>query len=343
MEKIKVAINGFGRIGRNFLKLASERPEIEIKAVNDLGDLENLVYLLKHDSAYKNWGKNVIVEADKGLFRVNGQEIKFFQKKDPKELPWKELEIDVVVESTGVFTKYDLMALHLEAGAKKVVLSAPAKDDGEKENGRTVLMGINEEELEKYNLTSNGSCTTNSIALVSYILDKEIGIEKAILTTIHGYTATQAIVDSPNKKDWRRGRAAAVNIIPTTTGAATTVTKVVESLKNVFDGIAIRVPVIVGSISDLTFFAKRETTKEEIVEILEEASKKEEWKNILKVSKEPLVSTDIIGQPYPSIIDSSMVRVVGGKLVKVLAWYDNEEGYIQSLVMHVIKAGHLIS
>ncbi len=341
MEKIKVAINGFGRIGRNFLKSAFQKPEIEIKAVNDLGDLENLVYLLKHDSAYGNWDHNVQLDKENSSFIIDGQEIKFFQERDPKNLPWKDLDIDVVVESTGIFTKYELMAMHLEAGAKRVVLSAPAKDEGEREKGRTVLMGINEDELKDFILTSNGSCTTNSVALITDILNKEIGIERALLTTVHGYTSTQTIVDGPDKKDWRRGRAGAMNIIPTTTGAATTVTKVVKDLEGLFNGIAIRVPVIVGSVSDLTFMAKRETTKEEIIDILEQASQKPEYQELLKVSDEPLVSTDIKGQPYPSIVDASMIKIIDKRLVKLLAWYDNEEGYIQSLIIHVIKAGQL--
>ncbi len=341
MEKIKVAINGFGRIGRNFLKSAFERPEMEIKAVNDLGELENLVYLLKHDSAYGNWKYDVQINKENSSFIINGQEIKFFQEKNPKNLPWKELDIDVAVESTGIFTKYELMAMHLEAGAKRVVLSAPAKDEGEGEKGRTVLMGINEDELKNFVLTSNGSCTTNSVALITDILNKEIGIERALLTTVHGYTSTQTIVDGPDKKDWRRGRAGAMNIIPTTTGAATTVTKVVKDLEGLFDGIAIRVPVIVGSVSDLTFMVKRETTKEEIVNILKQAAQKPEYQHLLKVSDEPLVSTDIKGQPYPSIVDASMIKIIDKRLVKLLAWYDNEEGYIQSLIMHVIKAGQL--
>ena len=342
MEKIRVAINGFGRIGRNFLKSAEESEGLEVVAINDLGELDNLVYLLKHDSVHGRWNHQVEAEKEKNLLLIDGREVSFSQEKDPTQLPWEKLKIDVVVESTGVFTSYAAMKMHLDAGAKRVVLSAPAKDEGEEEIGRTILMGLNEQELDKYSLTSNGSCTTNSVALLVYILERELGIEKALLTTIHGYTATQGVVDGPNKRDWRRGRAAAVNLVPTTTGAATTVTKVVKSLGGLFDGIAIRVPVVDGSVSDLTFLSKKETSKEEVVSILKEAAKEERWKKIIKVSEEPLVSTDIVGEKYPSIIDASMARVLDKKLVKVLAWYDNEDGYTQSLLMHVEKAGELI-
>ena len=342
MEKIKVAINGFGRIGRSFLKAATEREEIDVVAINDLGELDNLAYLLKYDSAYGKWNHQVETDLENKLLKIDGKEIKFFQQKDPSQLPWSSLDIDVAVESTGFFTKYSDMQKHLQAGAKRVVLSAPAKDEGEGELGRTVLMGLNEKELENFKLTSNGSCTTNSVALMVHILNQEIGIERAILTTVHGYTSTQKIVDGPDKKDWRRGRAAAVNLVPTTTGAATTVTKVVKELEGKFDGIAIRVPVVVGSVSDVNFIAKRDTSKEEIVEILKSASQKEEYKDVIKVEETPLVSTDIIGEKYPSVIDLAMTKVIDKRLVKVMAWYDNEEGYTHSLVLHVIKAGQLI-
>ena len=343
MKKIKVAINGFGRIGRSFLRAGLKRPEIEILAINDLGDLANLAYLLKHDSAYHQWPHQVEIDKEKNLLIVDGQEIKFFQEKEPKNLPWADLGIEIVVESTGVFTSYQAMKSHLEAGAKRVVLSAPAKGEGEGKEGRTILMGINEEELKNFVLTSNGSCTTNSVACLAYILSEKIGIEKAILNTIHAYTATQRIVDGPAKKDWRRGRAGAVNLIPTTTGAATTVTKVVKNLENLFDGLAIRTPVLVGSLSDFTFLAKKKVSKEEVVDILYQESQKERWQGILKVSFEPLVSTDIVGDPYPCIVDAGMTKVIDGNLVKILAWYDNEEGYTQTLLTHIIKAGSFLS
>jgi len=328
---IKVAINGFGRIGRGFFRLAFKHPEIEICAVNDLGDLENLAYLLDFDTVYGEYEGDVSTK--NGKLVVDGKEVLFCQEKDPPMLPWKDLGIDVVIESTGIFTKKAEAEKHIKAGAKRVVISAPSKD------AKTILLGINEEELKNNIITNNGSCTTNAVAPIVNILSEKIGIKKAILNTVHAYTATQSLVDSPaDKKDMRRGRAAAQNIIPSTTGAAIAVTEVVPSLKNLFDGLALRVPTICGSIADVTFIASRKTSKEKVNKILEEASKEARWGGIMKVSKMPLVSSDIIGNTYPSIVDSEFTKVVDGDLVKVLVWYDNEGGYSWTLLEHVLRA-----
>jgi glyceraldehyde 3-phosphate dehydrogenase len=254
-KTIRVAINGVGRIGRAFLRLAQNVPNIEVVAINDLGDIENIAYLLKYDTAYGSAQFPVSVNADKTALIINEKEVKFLSVKEPKDLPWKDLGVDVVVESTGVFNSFEKAKIHIDAGAKRVVITAPAKDLGE-----TILMGINDEKLATCQVSSNASCTTNAGAPLIQILNEKIGIEKAILNTVHGYTASQSIVDGPNKKDWKEGRAAAQNIVPTSTGAAIAVTKVIPELTDKFDGIAMRVPVISGSIVDVTFIAKKETT-----------------------------------------------------------------------------------
>lgn len=332
---IRVAINGFGRIGRAFTRLSHGR-DIELVAVNDLGSLENLAYLLKYDTVYHR--APFSVETKDGHLIVDGQEVKFFSEKDPANLPWKELGIDVVVESTGFFTDYEKAQAHVTAGARRVVISAPAK--GDESIGATVLMGINEERMHACSVTSNASCTTNSVSPIIAILDEAIGIEKAILSTTHAYTASQSIVDGPSKKDMKEGRAAAQNIVPTSTGAATAVAQAYTALIGKFDGISLRVPVPAGSIADVTFIAKRSTTVEEVNEILRGAAAAPRWEGIFKTSDEDLVSSDIVGEPYASIANLGMTRVVDGNLVKVLAWYDNEMGYTESLVRHVIKAAH---
>jgi glyceraldehyde 3-phosphate dehydrogenase len=339
MSKTRVAINGFGRIGRAFFKLASKRPELEIVAINDLGDVENLAYLLQYDSIYGKSGMEISVNSDQTHMVVDGQDIRVLKEKDPAALPWGDLDIDVVVESTGFFTHYDGAKLHLDAGAKKVVISAPAKGDPVAGvESATVLMGVNHDQLQTCQLSSNGSCTTNASSPVMQIMNETIGVEKAILSTVHGYTATQKIQDSPSK-DYRKGRAAAANIIPTTTGAAIAVTKVITDLEGKFDGMAMRVPVIVGSIADITFIAKRETSVEEINEIFRKAATEDRWQGIMCVSEDPIVSSDIIGEAYGSIVDLPFTKVVDGNLVKVLAWYDNEMGYTNTLVHHVIETG----
>ncbi len=339
MQKIRVAINGAGRIGRAFYKVAHQFDEIEIVALNDLGDVDNIAYLMKYDSAYGRAGFAVDVAGDKKSLTIGGKKIAFYSEKDPANLPWKALNIDVVVESTGLFTSYSKALPHITAGAKRVVISAPAKDEAGSPATPTVLLGINEKEFASCPITSNASCTTNSASPVIQILDEAIGIEKALLSTVHGYTASQSLVDAPNKKDWKEGRAAAQNIVPTSTGAAIAVTKALPQLSGKFDGISFRVPVIAGSISDVVFISKRPTTKEEVNSALEKAAKEERWKDIFTVTKEELVSSDIVGCPFASIADLNLTRVVDGNLVKVCSWYDNEIGYTHALVMHVIKAG----
>ncbi len=325
MKKIKVAINGFGRIGRAFYKVAKENKDIEIVAVNDLGTIESMEYLLKYDSVY-------------GKTDYNLEGIKYISEKEPNKLPWKDLDIDVVVECTGLYTATEKAQAHIDAGAKRVVISAPIKDD----NSPTVLMAMNEDKLKETKISSNASCTTNAGSPLIAILDETLGIEKALLNTVHAYTASQSLVDGPNKKDMREGRGAAQNIVPSSTGAATAVAKVMPKFSGLFDGISIRVPVPVGSIVDITFISKKNTTAEEVNAILEKASKEERWKGIFAVTNEDLVSSDIKGNSYASIADLAFTRVVGGNLVKVLAWYDNEMGYTNTLVEHVIKAGKLI-
>jgi len=339
----KIAINGFGRIGRQFLKVALEKPELEVVAVNDLGDVDNLAYLLKYDSAQKASEESISTEknGEEVFLVVGGRKIKFFSQKDPMNLPWGDLGIDVVVESTGFFTEFEKAKVHINAGAKRVVVSAPSKGE-EGVDGRTVLMGINEEDLKTCQVSSNGSCTTNSVSPAAQIMHETIGIEKAMLNTIHGYTATQKIVDGPDAKDWRRGRAAAQNIVPSSTGAAIAVTKVIKELEGKFDGLAMRVPVVSGSIADLTFIAKRPTSVEEVNNIFRNAAKEERWSSVFTVSDEKLVSSDIIGTQYASIVNLDLTQVVDGNLVKVLCWYDNEMGYTHALLQHVLRVANLV-
>lgn len=338
-KKIRVGINGLGRIGRAFVKVAELRDDIEIVAINDLGDAENLAYLLQYDTAY---GVSTLDVKVAGVtLAINGHEIQFFQERDPNKLPWREMDIDVVLESTGAFTSYEKAKAHLKAGAKRVVISAPVKDDPKDAGieGATVLMGINHAKLETCDISSNASCTTNAGSPLMQILHEEVGIEKALLNTVHGYTATQKIVDSPNAKDFRKGRAAAQNIIPSTTGAAIATTKAIPDLEGKFDGIAMRVPVVVGSLVDITFVAKRGTSVQEVNGILERAAEEKRWKGIFTITHDPIVSSDIIGNTHASIADLTFTKVVGGNLVKVLAWYDNEMGYTHTLTDHIVETG----
>jgi glyceraldehyde 3-phosphate dehydrogenase len=342
-RKIRVAVNGFGRIGRAFVKVAREREEIEVVAVNDLGNINNFAYLLKYDSTYGVSTFDVMADEKKGVLIVDGHEIKYISEKDPTKLPWKDLDIDVVVESTGLYTSAEKSKAHIDAGAKRVVVSAPIKDaDDATIKGQTILMAMNEDKLKEGQISSNASCTTNAGSPLIAILDEAVGIEKAVLNTVHAYTASQSLVDGPSKKDMREGRAAAMNIVPSSTGAAIAVTQVATHLKGLFDGISIRVPVVSGSIVDVTFIAKRNTSAEEINDILKKAAGSDRWKNVFTVTEEELVSRDILGNPHASIADLAFTRVVGGNLVKVLAWYDNEMGYVHTLVDHVMKAGRLI-
>lgn len=338
MKKTKVAINGFGRIGRAFFRLAYEHPELEIIAINDLSSPENLAYLLTYDTVYGR-APFEVKTAPESLV-VDGQDIRFLSEKDPTKLPWKQMGVDIVLEATGVFTSYEKSKMHLEAGAKRVVISGPVKDDPEAAGvtGATVLMGVNDEKLGTCQITSNASCTTNATSPLIGILKSTIGIEKAILNTVHAYTATQSIVDGPSHKDFRRGRAGAQNIIPTSTGSAIATTKAHTDLTDKFDGIAMRVPVPVGSIVDVTFIASQNTTVEEVNAALTDAAASDAWSKLFAVTDEPIVSSDIIGVEHAAIADLSMTRVVDGNLVKVLAWYDNESSYTHTLVQHVVQA-----
>ncbi len=340
MKTIKVGINGFGRIGRAFLKIAWDRPEIEIVAVNDLSNVENLAYLLKYDTVYKKWGHDIKAEGQE--INIDGKKVKVLRELDPSKLPWKDLGVDVVVESTGLFTSYDKANVHIQAGAKKVVITAPEKGGDGSVSGETILLGVNEEKFGTCDITSNASCTTNAASPIIAILDETLGIEKAILNTVHGYTASQSLVDGISKKDLREGRAAAQNIVPSSTGAAIAVTKAFPKLEGLFDGISIRVPVPAGSIVDVTIISKKNTTTEEVNEILKKAGMESRWKNIFSATEEELVSSDILGSQYGCIADLKMTRVVGGNLVKVMGWYDNEMGYTYTLVDHVIKTGQKI-
>ena len=311
-------------------------------AVNDLGSLENLAYLLKYDSVYGRAPFDV--EIKEGKLIVGGKEIAFLQERDPEKLPWGDMGVDVVVESTGFFTTFEGSKKHLTGGAKRVVISAPVKDEAEAAGvkGTTVLMGVNDDELATCDISSNASCTTNATSPLIAILKESIGIEKAILNTVHAMTSTQSLVDSP-AKDFRKGRAASLNIIPSTTGAAIATTLVHPELTGNFDGMAMRVPVPVGSIVDVTFIASRDTTVEEVNQALQTAAGEARWKNIFAATDEPIVSSDIIGSRVGSIADLSFTRVVGGNLVKVLAWYDNETSYTQTLVEHVAATARHLS
>jgi glyceraldehyde 3-phosphate dehydrogenase len=342
MKKIRVAINGFGRIGRAFAKIAKDRNELQLVAVNDLGNIKNFAYLLKYDTAYGVSQFDISVNEKNNSLIIDGQEVLFISERDPANLPWKKLDIDVVVESTGLFTS-DKAQAHIAAGAKRVVVSAPVKDAPDSTvKGATVLMSMNESLLETCQISSNASCTTNAGSPLIAILDESLGVEKALLNTVHAYTASQALVDGPSKKDLREGRAAAQNIVPSSTGAAIAVTQVAPQLKGLFDGISIRVPVVTGSIVDITFISKKNTTAEEVNGILKKAAALPRWNGIFTVTEEDLVSHDIVGNRHASIADLAFTRVVGGNLVKVLAWYDNETGYTYTLVDHVIKAGRLV-
>ena len=344
MKTARIAINGFGRIGRLFFRQAFDAENVDIVAINDLGDVENLAYLLKYDTVYRRWDKDVRADVAGNKLIVNGKEIAFLQVKDPTQLPWKDMDIDVALESTGLFESYEKAQVHIVAGAKRAVITAPAKDDDGVNGGKTILIGVNDGELSSTVLTSNGSCTTNSASPVIQVLSENPGIAKAMLSTVHSYTATQSLVDGPIRggKDYRRGRAAAQNISPSTTGAAIAVTRAIPSLAGKFDGMSFRVPNIAGSISDITFIANRQTSVEEINNILKEAAASERWKGILTTTDEQFVSSDILGQAYGAIVDLNFTKVVDGNLVKVLSWYDNEAGYVSTLVKHVQKIAEIL-
>lgn len=333
MKKLRVAINGFGRIGRHALKVAWDKKhagKIEIVAVNDLTDTRTLAHLLKYDTAYPDFAPKVTF--DENNLIIGGKKVQAFKEKDPSVLPWGKLGVDVVIESTGRFTDEAGAGLHLKAGAKKVVLSAPGKGDI-----KTLLIGVNEKEYNGEKIISNASCTTNCAAPMMFVLEKEFGIEKAMLTTVHSYTATQVLQDGPSK-DLREARAAAQNMVPTTTGAAKAVTKTIPALEGKFDGLSVRVPTITVSLTDITVVLKKDTTIEKINEAMKKAEKTY-LKNILVTTNEPLVSSDFIGNPASCTVDLALTNVVGGNLVKVVGWYDNEWGYANRLVEMVEKVG----
>lgn len=322
---MNIAINGFGRIGRHAFKVAMKKKGINIVAINDLTDTKTLAHLLKYDTAYPDFDKKV--DVGKNGLVVGGKKIAAFAEKDPSKLPWKKLKVDVVLECTGFFRDKESASLHLKAGAKKVVISAPSKGDGVDE----FVRGVNCGSYAGQTIVDNASCTTNCTAPVVSIMEQAFGIEKAMLTTIHSYTADQNLQDGPHK-DLRRARAAAQNMVPTTTGAAEATTNVIPSLAGTFEGIAVRVPTISGSLTDITMLLKKDVTVEEVNAALKAAAKKKHWKGIFAVSEEPLVSSDYVGNSHSSIADLELTRVVGGNLVKVVAWYDNEWGYANRLV-----------
>lgn len=323
---IKLAINGFGRIGRNAFKIAFERRDVKVVAINDLTDTKTLAHLLKHDSSYGTYDRDV--KFDEENLIVDGEKIRVYAEKEPKNLPWKDHRVDVVIESTGFFTDPAKAAAHLEAGAQKVVISAPAKGEGAK----TIVIGVNEDTVtEDDKIISNASCTTNCIAPVMKVLEDNFGIEKALMTTVHSYTASQRILDAP-AKDLREARAAAENIVPTSTGASKAAALTIPTLKGKFDGLSIRIPTPVVSLADITAVLKKDTTIEELQEVFKNAAKEPFYEGILGVSEEPLVSIDYRGNSHSSIVDLPLINVVDKNLVKVVAWYDNEWGYSNRLV-----------
>ncbi|MCB0284746.1 MAG: type I glyceraldehyde-3-phosphate dehydrogenase [Calditrichaeota bacterium] len=326
----KIAINGFGRIGRAALKIIMDTPGLEIVAVNDLMSIDNADYLLRYDSAYGKYKAEVKVQNNH--LEIGGRKVLFITEKDPAKLPWKDLNIDIVIESTGFFTNREDAEKHIHAGAKTVVISGPTKST----NTPTVVHGVNTAD-GKTAIFSCASCTTNNVGPVIEILNRRVGIKKAILNTVHAYTASQSLIDAPSKREPRMGRAAAINLAPASTGAAIAVTKTLPELSGRFDGIAIRTPVPVVSISDITFIAIRDTSVEEINKILLEESQTNRYKLVLSITDEPLVSTDIIQSPFASVVDSDMTRVVDGDLVKVMAWYDNEWGFSNQMIRQILE------
>lgn len=330
---IKVAINGFGRIGRNAFKILMGRKDAEVVAINDITDAKTLAHLLKYDSSYGTYDAKV--EAKEKAIVVDGKEVPVYAEKDPKALPWKDLGVDVVIESTGFFTKPEDAKAHIEAGAKRVVISAPAKGEGAK----TVVLGVNEDIIENGDeIISNASCTTNCIAPIMKVLEDKFGIEKAMMTTVHSYTGSQKLLDAP-AKDLREARNAATNIVPTTTGASKAAALTIPSLTGKFNGLSVRVPTPVVSLSDITAIIKQDTTKEELAELFKNAAKEPYYKGIIGVTEEELVSSDFIGDPHSCIVDLPLLDVVGGNMIKVVAWYDNEWGYSNRLVELTVDFG----
>ncbi|MEI7521994.1 MAG: type I glyceraldehyde-3-phosphate dehydrogenase [Candidatus Saccharibacteria bacterium] len=335
--KTRVAINGFGRIGRNAFKIAFDRSDIEIVAINDITDTKTLAYLLKHDSNYGTYSHEVGHD-DTNLI-VDGKPIKILAEKDPAALPWKDLAVDIVIESTGFFVDPAKAKAHIDAGAKKVVLSGPAKGDG----ATTVVLGVNEDKLETAeDIISNASCTTNCITPVAAVIENAFGIEKAMMTTVHSYTASQKLQDAPSK-DLREGRNAAENIVPTTTGASKAAALALPALAGIFGGLSVRVPTPVVSLSDFVIITKRDVTVEEVNEVFKKAAKEPFYQGILEVTEEELVSSDFIGNSHSAIVDLNLTAVVAGNMLKVVAWYDNEWGYSNRLVEVVADTGRILN
>lgn len=330
---IKVAINGFGRIGRNAFKILNERKDAEVVAINDITDANTLAHLLKHDSTYGTYEKEV--GAEDGVIMVDGVKIPVYAERDPAALPWRDLGVDVVLEATGLFTKPELARAHIDAGAKRVIISAPAKGDGAK----TIVLGVNEEIVEDTDvILSNASCTTNCIAPIMKVLEDNLGVDKAMMTTVHSYTGSQRILDAP-AKDLREARSAAENIIPTTTGASKAAALTIPALKDRFTGLSVRVPTPVVSLADITAIVKRDTTKDELNELFVNISKEPYYEGIIGVTSEELVSSDFIGDPHSCIVDLPLTDVVGGNMIKIVAWYDNEWGYSNRLVELALNYG----
>lgn len=326
----RIAINGMGRIGRAALKVILDTPSLEVVAVNDIISIENLVYLIKYDSVYGIYEKEVSHDGQNLL--IDGVKIKYTSIKNPEQLPWKENTIEVVIESTGLFTAGEDAQKHIKAGAKTVVISAPTNSL----DTPTVVHGVNSKDGNT-NIFSCASCTTNNISPVVEILGRRIGIKKAIMTTVHAYTASQGIVDKPSKKNFRMGRAGGVNLVPTTTGAAIATTKALPQYADKFDGVAIRVPIPVGSISDLTFVTEKPVTAKEVNTILKEEALTTRYAHVLDTTTEPIVSSDIVKSPYASTVDLSMTRVVDGDLLKVMTWYDNEWGFTNQMIRQILE------
>jgi glyceraldehyde 3-phosphate dehydrogenase len=334
--KSRVAINGFGRIGRNAFKIAFERTDIEIVAINDLTDTKTLAHLLKHDSNYGAYDHKVGYD-EKNII-VDGKQIAVLAEKDPAALPWKDLGVDVVIESTGFFVEPEKAKAHITAGAKKVVLSAPEKGEG----ATTVVLGVNEDKLKTAGeIISNASCTTNCITPVAAVIENAFGIDKAMMTTVHSYTASQKLQDAP-AKDLREARNAAENIVPTTTGASIAAAKALPALEGIFGGMSVRVPTPVVSLSDFVIITKKPVTVEEVNNVFKTAAKQPFYQGILDVTEEELVSSDFIGNSHSAIVDLKLTAVVGGNMLKVVAWYDNEWGYSNRLVEVVADTGRLL-
>jgi glyceraldehyde 3-phosphate dehydrogenase len=327
----KVAINGLGRIGRAALKLAIDQPELDVVAVNEIGSLENMVYLLRYDTVYGRYERQVEAVEDK--LAIDGKPLVYLSERDPERLPWADLQVDLVLECTGRFTGREDAEKHLRAGASWVVLSGPTKSP----DVPTIVHGVNRPDGESQ-VISCASCTTNNITPLVEILDRHFGVDKALLTTVHAYTATQALVDSPGgAKDLRRGRAAAQNWVPSSTGAATATAKALPAMKGRFDGVSVRGPVIVGSISDVVLVVGRDTTVDEVNDVLRQEASTDRYQGILAVVDEPLVSADIVKDPRASIVQLDLTRVVGGNLVKVMSWYDNEWGFTSQMIQVALQ------